>query len=107
MDINNEMNEWADFWRGVGFNVIPSIGKKPIVEYKQFFNKAIPIELHNHWEKNNMFKDGISIINGRLWNHEHRQHIFGHVADTDSKLGTELITNVGGVALLGTSWIFA
>ena len=46
-----------------------------------------------------MFKDGISIINGRLWNHEHRQNIFGHVVDSDSEAGTKLITNVNGVQL--------
>ena len=95
------MNDDADFWRNIGFNVIPSDGKIPLkgITYTQFVDKAIPIELHNYWKKSNMFDNGISIINGRLWNHEHRQNIFGHVVDTDTEVGTNLITNVNGVQL--------
>ena len=96
-EINMNMNDWADFWRSVGFNVIPMNGKIPVEGYKQFFGKAIPIELHNYWKKLDLFNNGIAIINGRLWNHEYRKHLFGHTIDCDSEAGTKLVCNVNGV----------
>ena len=94
------MDYWADYWRDVvGFNVIPMNGKIPVEEYKQFFDRAIPIELHNYWRNNALFDNGIAIINGRLWNNEHRKHLFGHIVDTDTEAGTELIMNMKGVQL--------
>jgi MCM P-loop domain/MCM AAA-lid domain len=92
------MNYWADFWCGVGFNVIPTNGKIPVVEgYKQFFDKAIPIELHNYWKKVGLFNNGIAIIDGKLWNHERRKHLFGHTIDCDNEAGVKLMTNINGV----------
>ena len=98
-EINMNMNDWADFWRSIGFNVIPMNGKIPVEGYKQFFGKAIPTELHNYWKKLGLFNTGIAIINGRLWNHERRVHLFGHTIDCDSEAGTKLVCNVNGVQL--------
>ncbi len=64
------MNEGADFWRDeIGANVMPADtkNKRPIVEWEQFQNKPIPKELHEYWKKENMFKDGIAIIAGKVW----------------------------------------
>src|SRR4030095_10750082 len=91
------MNKYADFWRNIGFNVLPSDGKVPIVQYKQFEDKAIPQELHDYWKKIGKFKEGITIMKGRLWNYEHRKNIWCNLIDCDNEQGTKLICNVKGV----------
>lgn len=92
-------NDHADFYRGNGFNVIPVNGKVPVEQYKQFFDKPIPIELHNYWKKTGLFDNGIAIINGRLWHHEYRKNMFAYTVDCDSEEGTKLICTVNGVQL--------
>jgi hypothetical protein len=88
-----DMNEAADFWRGVGYNVIPTNNRVPLkgFEYSRYYDKSIPIELHNHWKKENRFNNGVSIINGRLLNHRRRQNVFGYVVDTDSEEARKLV----------------
>lgn len=93
------MNDWADFYRCNGFNLIPTSGKVPIEKHKQFFYKPIPVELHNYWKKMRLFNNGMAIINGRLWHHEYRKNIFAHTVDCDTEEATRLICNVNGVQL--------
>jgi hypothetical protein len=71
-----DYNGWADFWRyDIGVNVIPwNKGKDDIgvdrsrrVSWERWQNEPIPQELHDHWKRDDMFKDGIARIPGICW----------------------------------------
>jgi hypothetical protein len=85
VDNNSTPNQYADFWRRhIGVNVIPSKvfteikldGKgnkltvkkrKPIVPWKDYQTVPIPEWKHEEWKRDNKFKDGMSIICGKVW----------------------------------------
>jgi MoxR-like ATPase len=100
MDIKNwSINDYADFWyHEVGVNVIPADtrNKKPIVQWQQFQNKPIPKELFHYWKKENMFKDGMMIIVGKVWHNERKKNIFLNCIDLDNNLAIKEICTING-----------
>jgi hypothetical protein len=67
-------NGWADFWYyEIGVNVIPAHTqkKKTFVEWKRWQIESIPEELHAQWKHENVFKDGMAIVLGKVWRGEH------------------------------------
>jgi putative DNA primase/helicase len=93
------INEWADWWRdSIGVNVIPAISKDkiPIVKWKQFQDKPIPIEVHNQWKEQGLFDNGIAIILGRVWHRNDRTDYNLGCIDIDNRKGIqELFTKNG------------
>jgi hypothetical protein len=66
LDNNNNWtsNGWADWWRDfVKVYVMPSNGRKPKYDYRPYlYGKAIELEFHEHWKRNNDFDTGITAI---------------------------------------------
>jgi Bifunctional DNA primase/polymerase, N-terminal len=96
---NWSVNDYADFWRyEAGLNVIPADtrNKRPKVEWKQFQHKAIPVELHNFWIKEDMFKDGMMIIAGQVWHNERKKGLFLNCIDLDNELAIQEFCKING-----------
>ena len=96
---NWSVNDYVDFWRyDAGLNVIPADtrNKRPKVEWKQFQHKAIPVELHNLWKKEDMFKDGMMIIPGQVWHNEHKKGLFLNCIDLDNELAIQEFCKING-----------
>ena len=106
IDKNSTPNQYANFWRyHIGVNVIPSkiiteikkdkdgkmIEEKkrmPIVSWKDYQTTPIPEWQHNQWLRENKFKDGMSVICGRVW---HRSDLIDYYLagfDSDNTIAT-------------------
>ena len=98
----DDYNGWADFWRyKKGFNVIPKkpLVKEPLVEWKEWQNKPIPEELHNHWKFKNMFKDGMAIVLGRVWHRRDLEGLYVVAGDADNALAIKEIIQSDSIDL--------
>jgi hypothetical protein len=97
-----DMNYWANEWKNIGGpNVIPMNGKAPSIgEYKNLLNKPVDQILHDYWIKNDFFKNGIGIVNGRCWHNKYKQGLWIHTIDVDSEIGKNLVLNLFGVQTL-------
>lgn len=87
-------NGWADFWRyKIGVNVIPAIGwiKKPIVDWKEWQTTPIPEEMHNQWKSQNLFKDGMAIVLGKVWHRKEKEGYYCVGVDGDNALAIKEI----------------
>ena len=63
-------NDWAKFWYyDIGVNVIPANTreKKPMFGWKQLQNNPLSEEGFQRWIDQDAFKDGLSIIPGKVW----------------------------------------
>ena len=92
-------NGWADFWRdGIGANVIPAVSREkiPVVKWKEFQDKPIPLEIHNQWKEQGLFDNGIAIILGRIWHRSDKLDYNLACIDVDNRKGIdELFTRNG------------
>lgn len=85
---NKSIEEWADFWRNeIGVNVIPANTKykKPIVSWMEWQDKPIPIELHEEWKKNSMFKNGLAVVCGKVWHNRLKNGLYLAAIDCDNQ----------------------
>ena len=91
-------NLWADYWRYIiGVNVIPADGvnKRTYEEWKPFQHNPISKEQHDQWKTNNEFRNGITIIPGKVWHNHSRTHLYLFALDIDNELGIkELLASV-------------
>ncbi|MDN5866822.1 MAG: bifunctional DNA primase/polymerase [Candidatus Nitrosocosmicus sp.] len=64
--LNSNLNY---FYHDLGMNIIPvdSRNKKPLVNWKEWQTKTIPIEMFEQWKKEGLFDKGFGIITGRIW----------------------------------------
>lgn len=86
------INEWADFWRNdIGVNVIPANTKykKPIVAWTEWQDKAIPLEIHEQWKREDKFKNGMAVIAGMVWHNDLKRGLYLGAIDCDNRLGIE------------------
>lgn len=63
------INESTDFWRYyIGVNVLPADtkNKKPLVPWYEWQDKPIPEQLHNQWKEQDVFSQGIAMIQERF-----------------------------------------
>jgi hypothetical protein len=90
------MNEAANWWRYVvGANIIPCISqrKRPIVKLKKYQTEPISDDVRNGWLANDMFKNGLAIVLGKLWHKNPELYISG--IDADNGLAITEICTVG------------
>lgn len=93
-------NEWADFWRNeIGMNCIPadSINKRTWIKWTSdprgnWQVDSIPLDLHEQWKKENLFKNGIGVVCGKVLHRKDRKHLWLAVLDADNKKGIDCIT---------------
>lgn len=67
------INDKADNWRKLGCNVYPGqAGRKGArdTNIKLYFDKPIPLDLHDLWKKEGAFFGGLCVIMGRTWHFE-------------------------------------
>jgi hypothetical protein len=90
-DIKHEdYNSWPDFWRyQIGVNVIPfnTADRKPLngITWKQWQDKPVPEELHNHWKEQGIFSKGIAIIPRKVWHREDKKDMYFTFLDADKQ----------------------
>ena len=62
-------NEWADYWRSNGINVLPADTRTKRINEKwlEWQDKPIPKEKHENWKKNGSFNNGLALIPGKIW----------------------------------------
>lgn len=70
-DLPKTPNEWADWWRAKGFNMIP-IGyrtKTPVAgcNWTEWQNQPIPDSVHEDWKARGLFSHGMAMLAGKLW----------------------------------------
>ena len=60
-------NDYPNLWfNDIGVNTFPRNGKIPIIPYKQFRNKRIPVELFNQWKNEGRFEVNMCCMIGKL-----------------------------------------
>jgi hypothetical protein len=95
-------NDSASYWYyEVEVNVIPRIGKIPIIPYKQYRNKRIPEELFNQWENEGRFNHNMCVMIGKLSGHTEilqyaRKGLYLNFADFDNELAIREFCNWKG-----------
>ena len=95
------MNEWADFWRyTIGVNVIPADtrNKRPIVGWKPYQDKPVPLEVHEHWKWNKMFEGGMDIIPGKIWHVKDKKELYLIAIDWDERRAIDEFIKICGKA---------
>lgn len=86
------VNEWADYWRyEIGVNIIPADArnKRTWITWSEFQNKPIPVKMHEHWKRNNMFDKGMAIILRKVWHNPQRQGLYFALIDLDNQKGID------------------
>ncbi len=85
-------NDYADFWRKeVGVNIIPAdaIKKIPKVKWTQYQQEPIPLAVHDKWKADDMFKDGMAVICGKVFHNKNKEGLWINMIDCDNKLAIE------------------
>jgi DNA adenine methylase Dam len=95
------MNGGANFWRDdVGVNAIPAVSraKTPIkgCNWSEYQDKPISHEQHERWIAEDSFKDGITIMLGKVWHSRDKQGYYLNCIDVDNAIAIrELLTRNG------------
>lgn len=82
------VNEWADFWRyEIGMNVIPANTKykKPVVNWIEWQNNPIPMEMHDKWKSENAFENGMAVIVGKVFHNPIKKGLYLCAIDCDNE----------------------
>jgi hypothetical protein len=89
-------NDWADFWRERGFNVIPADTqyRKKYPEWERWQNNPIPKEQHEKWKRENAFEKGMAIIPGKVWFREDKKEYYLVCIDLDNRKGIDEICSI-------------
>lgn len=95
----NIFNKAADYWRyKIGANCFPFDTQKNRTidgfEWKPYQSKEIPLEMHEHWKRNNMFDKGIAIILGKVWHREECKNYFLYVIDFDNQKAIDEVCTI-------------
>src|SRR6187431_2266222 len=91
------MNDAADVcFYDIGINIIPTNNKIPIEKYERWLTEEMPSEIHEHYKRNNMYKDGFAMVNGLIYR-GFKKEKYIHAIDSDSKEATKLVCNFKGV----------
>ncbi len=70
MNFSNFSDNELDYWYySLGINIIPIRykSKRPLIPWKEWQNKTIPIETYERWKKEGLFKNGFILYTGRIW----------------------------------------
>jgi hypothetical protein len=95
----SNVNDWADFWRyEIGVNVIPADtkNKRTWIHWSEYQNKPIPIDRHEHWKRNDKFKDGMAIIVGKIWHNPTKEGLYLAFIDLDNQKAIEEFCKMNG-----------
>ncbi len=97
--------EAVEFWRGLGFNVIPAITKDKLVRVlwtKYIPPNNIPDEQYGEWYQDGTYT-GIAICMGQVFNdpiHSNEQPLYGIGIDADNQAGINLVLEALGYKTL-------
>lgn len=103
-NINNSINQWADYWYyKIGVNVIPANTKEKVT-YENWIpwqDKPLPKELHEIRKKNGEYAKGIAIVLGKIWRGKYQSQFLNGI-DCDNRKAIEEVCSYKGntVALL-------
>ena len=82
------INEWADFWRyEIGVNIIPADtrNKTTYLSWKEYQEKPVPEDLHNHWKETKEFDRGMAVIVGKVFHNKERSNLYLFCIDCDNQ----------------------
>lgn len=92
-----EPREAVEFWRGLGFNVIPAPTQQKVVRiaWQELIPpNNIPDEQYGEWYRNGAFSNGMAIMLGKVYNHpinKNSESLYGIGIDCDNQSGIDLV----------------
>ena len=91
MDDHKDLNQGADFWRGLGLNEFPSDSqnKKTYEHWKEngWQDHPISLEEHEKWKKEGSFDKGFMVMPGTPWHRPDRIKFYLTCIEWDKQLG--------------------
>ncbi|HET9806152.1 MAG TPA: bifunctional DNA primase/polymerase, partial [Nitrososphaeraceae archaeon] len=100
-NINNSINQWADFWYyEKGVNVIPANTKEKItfVNWSHCQDEPIPEEMHELRKNNGEYDKGIAIVLGKIWRGKYQGQYLNGI-DCDNRKAIEEICSYGNTTI--------